>query len=169
MSSLGAGCGYTAKTLLPENVNTVFINNFSNKIDTTKEASNSNIFRTYRPGLENDITREIKNRFIFDGTLRVVNDPENADLVLEGDLIDFIKEPLRYDSEQDVKEFRLKLVVNISVEDVANEETLWKQSSMVGESTYRTEGEFAESESDAIREAINDMSKRIIEKTTEIW
>ena len=118
--------------------------------------------------MEADITREVIDRFIFDGNYQV-KDESQAHFTLDGQLIDFRREPLRYDTSENVTEYRLRVSVDLEFHDNTNGKLLWKESNFAGESTYRTSGQFAKSESTATRQAIKDLANRIVERTVENW
>ena len=163
-----AGCGYTTGSLLPEHLESIYVENFTNKIDVSKESSDRRGYRIYRSGLESDITTNITDRFIFDGNLTIV-DEEDADLILRGDLVNYAREPLRYDKFDNVEEYRLFVTVNMELEDVSAESIMWREAGFTGETTYRTGGALAKSEDTALDDAMTDLAKRVVEKTTEGW
>jgi outer membrane lipopolysaccharide assembly protein LptE/RlpB len=163
-----AGCGYTTHSLLPSNYKTIYVDSFGNKIKVTAEQSNIRMYRGYRPGLEGDITKATIDRFLFDGNLRIA--PENtANLILKGELIDFRKEPLRYDANDNIEEYRLVLTVNMELIDPATDKVVWKENSFSGETTYTTGGSLAKDESTAVVDGVNDLARRIVERTIEAW
>jgi len=166
--TLLCGCGYTTHSALPTRNPSIYVDNFVNKIDITREISDENIYYAYRPGMESDITREIIDRFIFDGNYRV-KDMDTARFLLKGQLIDFRREPLRYDTNENVVEYRISVVVNIELYDKEKKKIVWTENSFAGESTYRTSGQYAKSESVAAKEAMDDLAQRIVERTVEDW
>jgi hypothetical protein len=165
---LVTGCGYTTRTVLPGGADSIHVDNFKNKIDITEETSDRRIYILYRPGIELDVTREVIDRFILDGNMKIANE-ENAALVLVGDLVDFRKEVLRYDANDNPVEFRIKVTVNVKLEDTKTGNILWREHNFTGESIYTPGGEFAKSESAASLEAIQDLARRIVERTVEGW
>lgn len=164
-----SSCGYTTKTLLPPHIKTVYVENFKNSIDIAREISNKNPYQLYTPGLENEVTRAVSDRFILDGNLKVVKDYALADSVLTGEVIEYVKEPLRYNESQDVVEFRVRVAVSVKFLDKREEKIIWEANHFSGESSQRTEGTLKKSEETARAEAINDLARRIIEKTIEVW
>lgn len=162
------GCGYSTGSLLPSRLKTIYVDNFKNKIDIGKEVTESAPYPLYRPGLENDVTNEIVERFVFDGNLRIAS-KEDADLILRGSLLDYRQEALRYDSSDNVEEYRIKITVDMELLDVANDKLLWKETGFAGESTYKTMGRFATSEDTAREVALEDLARRIVERTIEGW
>ena len=103
VSCLFCGCGYTARSVLPDNMRSIYVENFTNKITVTKEVSDSRIYYPYKPGMEVDITRKVIDRFIFDGNYQIKSD-KNAYFILKGQLVDYRREPLRYDADETVLE-----------------------------------------------------------------
>src|SRR3989338_6381615 len=90
-----SGCGYTNKSLIAPGANTIFVETFQNKIDITKEPSTRQRYNVYKPFLETKITDAIINRFLYDGNLNIV-DRASADLLLQGELVNYIRQPLKY-------------------------------------------------------------------------
>ncbi len=161
-----AGCGYTTRSLITSSYKTIYVRPFVNKIDITEETSVARRYQTYHPLLENDITRRLIDRFILDGNLRLAKE-QDADLILSGELIDYRREALRYTGtdNKNVEEYRIDIVVNIKLYDTSNQTTLWKEDNFIGDTTYFTEG----SESTAIRTAVEDLSRRIVNRVVDVW
>lgn len=162
------GCGYTTHSVLPSGQSSIHIDNFTNEIDTTTEVSEKRVYYAYKPGMETDITQEIIDKFVLDGTFEVRSSKE-ANLLLKGRLVDFRREPLRYDANDNVVEYRISIVVDMELVNLKEEKIVWGEKSFAGESTYRTTGQFSKSESVAIQEAINDLARRVVERTVENW
>jgi hypothetical protein len=163
-----AGCGYTTRSLLPAEYKTIFVNSIVNKIKITAEQSNVRMYRGYRPGIELEITRAIIDRFLFDGNLKIA-DNCNANLILAGDLVDFRKEPLRYDANDNIEEWRIIVTINAQVKDPVSGKVLWKEDAFSGMANYRITGGVAQNESQAVAEAVEDLARRVVEKTIEGW
>jgi outer membrane lipopolysaccharide assembly protein LptE/RlpB len=163
-----AGCGYTSRSLITNKFKTIYIKPFVNKVDITKETDIANKYRVYRPLLETDITRAVNNKFLFDGNLKP-SEKETADLVLDAELIEFRREPLRYTDNDEVEEYRLSLVVNMKLLDRGENKLIWQEYNFTGDVTYFVRGQMAKSEDAAINDAINDLARRIVERTVEQW
>lgn len=162
------GCGYTTSSVISSGAKSIYIDNFKNKIQLTEEVTDKRMYIGYRSGMELDITRNVIDRFMLDGNLKVTT-RDLADLILEGELTDFRKEALRYDANDNILEYRVKIIVNIELIDSREDKTLWKERGFTGESIYRVAGEFAKSEESALEDAIEDLATRIVEKTIEGW
>jgi len=163
-----ASCGYTTRSMVSAEFKTIYIAPFVNKIDITKETDTANKYKLYKPLLETNITRAVIDKFLFDGNLRTVKS-KSADLVLNGELVEFNREPLRYTQSDEVEEYRLNLVVNISLWNNKNDKLVWQERNFTGDTTYFTIGQAAKSEEAAINDAINDLARRIVERTVEQW
>ena len=163
-----AGCGYTTRSLLPSNLKTIYVENVVNKINVTAEQSNLRMYRGYRPGMEITLTKTIIDRYLFDGNLRTAPEGQ-ADLILKTELIDYRREPLRYDANDNIEEYRIKLIVNLQLVDAKAGTVMWTEKGFAGETTYNTVGSLAESDSTAVGVAMEDLARRIVERTVEAW
>ena len=163
-----SGCGYTTHSLLAPEFKSIYVDNFVNGINVTAEQSNLRMYRGYKPGLEVDVTNAVKNRFVFDGNLKL-HPEESANLILKGTLADFKRDALQYDANDNVEEYRIKLIVNIQLYNAGTGKIIWKENGFAGETTYRTTGPLAKSENAAMQDALNDLSRRVVERTVEAW
>ncbi len=162
------GCGYTQKSLLPSSIKSVHVPAVKNAIDLTSETDDVNKFRVYRPGLEVDVRNSIINRFIFDGNLEVVG-ADKADAILEVKLADYIRDPLRYSRGDDVQEYRLSVVLNVSLYESRNHSKVLWSGTVVGDTTFFLSGSRAISEDEATAVAVSDAARRVVERTIEYW
>jgi hypothetical protein len=163
-----SGCGYTSRSMISDKYRTINVAPFVNKIVITQETDAANKYRVNKPTIETDITRAVVDRYLFDGNLRPV-DKTSADLLLRGEVIEFRRDALRYTDSDEVEEYRLNLVVNISLWDNRENKLVWAENGFTGDTTYFTFGPAAKSEDVAIRDAITDLARRIIERTVEQW
>ena len=165
-----AGCGYTTGSLLPEHLKTIYIQPFRNKIELTEELTPEQYrFRTYTPHLETDITKEVIDKFINNGNLKVVKQ-ETADLILSGELIDYLRQPVRYgDDNETVEEYRINVICSVKVKDVRKDVLLWQDPRLIGDATYSLSGTYRSSESSCFCAAVSDLARRILNRTIEGW
>lgn len=165
---LVSGCGYTTRSLLPTEFKSIHIENFVNAINVTKEITDDRMYVGYKPGLEIDVTKAIIDKFLFDGNLKVAQSGD-SDLILKGELTDFKREALRYDANDNVEEYRARLTVDIELVNARTKATVWKENGFSGETTYRTSGALAKSETAAINDTAADLARRVVERTIEGW
>lgn len=162
------GCGYTTRSMITNQYRTIYITPFINKIDITSDTDVASKYKVYRPMLETEITKSVVNKFLTNGNLRP-SSSDSADLSLKGELVEFRRDPLRYTSSDEVEEYRLNLVVNISLWDKKEEKMLWEENGFTGDTTYFTIGSALKSEDTAIKDAVSDLSRRIVERAVEQW
>lgn len=159
-----SSCGYTTRSLLPPNLRTIYVEPFKNRIDFTEEGKRN----LYFPLLENDVRREIVDRYLFDGNLRIGKEGE-ADLILRGELLNYERNALRISEDEQVEEYRIHIVVSLQLIDSEKNEARWIEPSFVGEATYFVTGAKAKSESQALNDALEDLARRVVERTVEDW
>ncbi len=163
-----SGCGYTTRSMISDKFKTIYVMPFINRVDITNEADAASKYRIYRPMLETEVTRYVNNRYLFDGNLKPVK-KELADLILKGEVVEFRKDPLRYLDNDEVSEYRINLVVNISLWDTKEDKLVWQENSFTGDTTYFTSGSQAKAENVAVNDALKDLARRIVERTVEEW
>lgn len=162
------GCGYTTRSLIAPDIKNIYVEPFKNKIDFTSEDSEYNRLRTYYPLLEADITNAVVDRYMFDGSLKISKE-NRADVVLKGELISYRRDTLRYTDDDDTEEYRISIAVNIKLWSNKKEKYLWQESNFVGDTTYFITGSLATTESAAVKDAVTDLARRVIERTIEDW
>lgn len=166
-SLLLTGCGYTTKTIMPDNIRTIQVEIFKNDIDVTKEVSAKDKYEVYRPNLEVDLRDAIVNRIFLDGNLKMA-DRDSADAVLEGRIAQYRKDPLRYQNEV-VQEYRVSIVCDIKLINQRDSKVLFEEEGVTGDTTYFTTGTLQKTETAAINDAMSDLARRIINKIVENW
>jgi len=107
-----AGCGYSTRSLISTQYRTIYVAPFENRIDITLETDRENKYKLYKPGLETRITSAVSNKYLFDGNLKPASS-QTADLSLKSELVEFVRDPLSYDQNDDVKEYRVLIRVNL--------------------------------------------------------
>ncbi|MBM3249613.1 MAG: hypothetical protein FJZ09_02065 [Candidatus Omnitrophica bacterium] len=162
------GCGYTTRSAISKEYSTIYITPFVNKVDITQESYSQNKYRIYRPTIESDITKVVIDRFLVDGNLKPLRE-DSADLILKGELTEYRRDPLRYDDNDNVTEYRINLVVNISLYDRKNDKLLWEENGFTGDYSYFTTGNLAVPEEVAVNNALDDLARRIVERAVEQW
>jgi outer membrane lipopolysaccharide assembly protein LptE/RlpB len=174
LTTVLTGCGYTTRSMLYGNYRTIYIAPFLNKVNITQESFSANKYRIYRPMLETDITKKVINRYLFDGNLKPAKEP-TADLVLKGELVEYRKDPLSYTANtENVTEYRVNIYVNLSLWDTKENKILWQESNFNGNYDYFTADNANSAsvkvpEATAVNNAIEDLARRIVERTVEQW
>lgn len=154
-------CGYTRKTALPRDIRTIHVDTFKNKI-------NLGDVYAYEPGLEIKITNAVIRRLHLDGNLRVAS-REEADVVLEGDLIGFDQEGVRFTGLERIEEYRLYVAVDIRLRDIKTGETLWNEDNFSGDSSYFVTGPRSVSRTIATDRAVEKLARNVVDRIVEDW
>lgn len=162
--SLAAGCGYSTRSLLPAHLKTLHIEPIKNEIDFTVEGQRS----LYIPLLEVKLRNAIIDRYQFDGNLRIA-EAGTADLVLKAELREYHRAELRATDSDETEEYRIYIVIDMALYDTRDNELRWEEKGFTGEATFFTTGPRVTSEDSAINEAIEDLARRIVERTIEDW
>jgi hypothetical protein len=124
--SLGAsiaGCGYSLGSNLPSHLRTVAVPIF--------------VHRTQEPAVEDLITQGITDAFTTSGRLRVVRAQE-ADTILDGEVIGYQLQPLALDEAANVREYRLVVRLNLRFRDVKQNAVLLQESGVEEKADFRS-------------------------------
>ena len=109
-------CGYHLSgtgLLVPEGTRTIAVPGFIN--------------HTNEPYVDVEVTKSVTDEFIADGRLRVV-DVETADIVLRGKVVKYEVVALSYTASSYVQQYRVRIVVDASLDDTRSKKVLWRES-----------------------------------------
>jgi hypothetical protein len=121
--AVGLGCGYTTKSSLDDQYQTIFVSAFEN---VSKEYD-----------LQAPLTNAIIRKFMNDTRLEVVGYDE-ADLVLEGVITDYSLKGLTYDDEDRVTQFLCAVEAGARLTDRRTGDVVWQEKAMYGETSFYT-------------------------------
>jgi outer membrane lipopolysaccharide assembly protein LptE/RlpB len=145
-----AGCGYSLRGNLPSHIKTIAIPVFVNK--------------TQEPAVENFITQAVVDAFVTSGQLKVVF-PEDADAILEGEIVGYRLESLSFDPRANVREYRLLVTLNLQFRDARKNVVLWRQEGLQEKADFRVPGQVTATisrEEAAVRRAAVDIGRSIV-------
>jgi len=175
LAALAAGCGYTTRSALDPDFQTIHVKPFQN--------------RSQEYDFQAPLTNAVTRKFLHDGRLRVV-DEGRADLVLEGVILDYQLRGLTYDEDDNVSQFVLMVAAAARVIDQKTGEVVWQDEELTGETSYYTLAtgqrsdrlrgnaevflpsvrSFAtEEENRAASEALEVLASRIFHQTIDPW
>ena len=148
------GCvKYSFKGSLPSTIETIAIPLFQ---DRSREI-----------GLLDKVYQATVNAFLSDNTLRVVEDPENADLVLQGTIQGVSEQRTAVNQQITVEEYRLQVTLNMECIRTDLDKPLWKGAVSDYGSLPGT-GDLAAREA-ALDEAVEKIVQEIITRTVAAW
>ena len=155
------GCGYTRKTVLPQEIKTIYV-------DTVKNAIQLENLFAYQPGLEIDITNAIIRRLQRDGILRVTT-RDNADAVLNGKLIAYEQEGLRFTGLESIEEYRLFIVLDLQLVNNKTKEVIWKEPNFSGDAEYFVSSVRSLAREEATHRAVDRLARNVVDRIVEDW
>jgi len=145
-----AGCGYSTRGSLPDHIKTVAVPVFKN--------------RTLEPGVETAITSGVVNAFTNGGRVRVVA-PDQADAILEGEVVAYSLDGLAFDRNANVRAYRLRLVLNVEFRDVRRSALLWRQEGLEETSDFQVEGQVSDTVArgqGAVLQAASEIGRKVV-------
>lgn len=148
------GCFYTVRTSVPGHIKTIAIPVFRNQ--------------TLQPALEDDLTQKVTERFQRDNHLALA-EPDGADAVLEGTLVNYENRVYRFDDRAQAQEYIVTLTLDAVVKDRVKNKDLWSQQGMKASATYLLGGPQARTEADARKEAVQQLADILLSRTVEGW
>ena len=148
------GCGYTTSVLRNEKMQKIHVATFLN--------------RTYEQGLDRLVTDAMIDEFIFKGGVKVVEE-DRAEIKLSGKVTEYVLEPLSYNRENQAEEYRLRITVDIFLNDSVTKNLIWEAKGLSGEWTFLLSGPLAVSEEEAKEKAIEYLAREAVQRTLEMW
>ena len=156
-----SGCGYTQEAKLPSGIKTIAIPTFKNEIPPQEQFA-------YRPGIEIELTNALIDRFIFDGNLKVV-DEDKAEAILEGSIISYEQEGLRFDRLESVEEYRLFLVVKFKLIDAKTGKVILEEPNFSGRAEFFVSRNPLSNRRISANTATFDLAKSLVNRIVEEW
>lgn len=148
-----AGCGYSFHGNLPEHIKTVAIPVFANK--------------TGEPTVENFITGAVVEAFSTNGRLRVVR-REEADALLEGEVVGYTVQSIAYDSQANVRQYRLLVTMNLRFHDLRRNAVLFEEQGLREKADFQVQGAVSQTisrEASAVRAAATVIGQAVVSLT----
>ena len=140
-------CGYSTRSLLPEYIQKVHIKIFEN--------------RTVKAGLDELATNTVIEAFRSGSNLRIV-DEKSADIIIEGTISGFSKDPHTYTSDQTIIDYKITIKFTIRCIDRTKNEIFWEGD--VSEwATYST------NEDEGINEAMEKIADQLVTTILTNW
>ncbi len=145
-----SGCGYSLRGNLPDHVKTVAVPVFANK--------------TSEPAVESLLTQAVVQAFSTNGRLRVVK-PEEADAILEGEVVGYEIQALAFDPRAAIRQYRLVVTMNLRFRDVRRNALLFEQARFQEKADFRVVGVVSQTisrEESALQAAAVDIARSIV-------
>ncbi len=140
-------CGYSTRSLMPEYMQKIYIGVLEN--------------RTLKPGLDELATNAVIEAFRSGSSLRIV-DEGSADLVLEGSVSGFSKDPHTYTSDQTILQYKITVRYAMRCIDKVRNEVFW-EGDVSDWALYDVD------EEQGIREAAKKAAERLVTNILTNW
>ena len=150
-----AGCGYAFRGNLPDHIKTVAVPVFKNK--------------TSEPAVETLLTSAVVEAFASNGRLRVVK-PEDADAILDGEVVGYSVQSIAFDNKANVRQYRLLVTMNLRLRDVRRSSILFEEQSLKEKADFQVLGAVSQTisaEEGAVRTAATEIGRAIVSLTID--
>ena len=150
-----AGCGYSFRGNLPDHIKTVAVPVFANK--------------TSEPAVGSVLTNAVVEAFSSNGRLRVVR-PEDADAILDGEVVGYSVQSIAFDNQANVRQYRLQVTMNLKLRDVRRSTVLFEQQSLREKADFQVLGAVSQTigaEEGAVRSAATEIARSIVSLTVD--
>ena len=88
---------------------------------------------------------------------------------MTGALVDFKREPTKYGYDDNIDQYRMAIFVDMEATDTKENKVMWTEKNFAGSDYYFTTGSQQKSEDSAITAALDDLSRRVVARTIEVW
>ncbi|MHB8482717.1 MAG: LPS assembly lipoprotein LptE [Nitrospiria bacterium] len=120
--------------------------------------------KTFEPLIENTVTRRFRQQVIMDGHLKLAAFREKSDMVLEGNVVSFGQDPLSFDLQSAAAEYRISVVLQMTLKDSKSGKILWQKPAITGTADYYVNVDASLNRA-ALDRAIDEASKVLAEDT----
>lgn len=147
------GCYSFSQTSLPGHIKTITIYPAENK--------------TYQALLGDQLTQGLQSLFRSQApNLRQINSGAHAEFITT--LVNYANKPASYDSDGQVSQYKVSVMVDIEFTDKVNKEPIYKKQGLIGSGIYDIdEGETEESHGQ--KRALEDIQELIISNALSAW
>ena len=125
---------------------------------------------TFEPLIEKDVTAALQEEIAMDGRL-VLTDPAKADHIISGRVLKFALQPLSYDPQERILEYRVWVASEIKVTESKTGKVVYKDV-IETYADYRVTDDVTKSKirrEEAIKKAIMDMADEFILKALDVF
>jgi len=150
--ALISGCGYTNKSLISRNINSVYVPIFGNF--------------TFRSGLEFNLTTALKDEIMSKTRLRIAG-KDDADTILTGKIVTVTEGATSSNAFDNLVESSISITVNLSLADRRTGRSLMSVSGLTDTGAIIiTRGETINT---GIQEAVERLATKIVYQLEEKW
>ncbi len=152
-----SSCGYTNPNVYSGPQKSIYVKNWKN--------------RTNQLELDTDLYRSLTEWFQNSSALSIVHEKQGADIILTGEIVSLTLPSLAYNSSKVASTVKVQLQVRYIMKEIATGKILlevpnqtWSEEYVVNASSSAN----SKNEEDALKTIVNDISKRIYQRTIAI-
>jgi hypothetical protein len=130
--------------------------------------------RSTQYAIEQDLDTSLHSDFQKGNLLDLVQ--KDPDCLLEGEILDYTNRIFSYDTNQQVKEYEVKILFQVKVTDLVKNTVIWEKDQLILSKTYLNPNLTSDqnttepqSEADARTEIYHDLYDTIIKSTFQAW
>ena len=123
--------------------------------------------KTGEPAIESLLTSAVVEAFSTNGRLRVVK-REDADAILEGEVIGYSVLSISYDSQANVRQYRLIMTINLKLLDMRRSAVLFEERNLREKADFQVMNAVSQTisvEETAVRTAATEIARAIVSLT----
>lgn len=139
-----------ANVILPAHIGKIGLRTFENK--------------TQYFGLEDRFRLKVEQEMIRDGRLAFSGTESDADGIVQGEIVNYIPQVVTYDANNQVLEYRLWVIINVSFLDRKENRVLWEEPRLEQSYRYFVETQVGGMTEEEARERVWDLFARDIVK-----
>jgi len=143
---------YSTSDSIPPDIKTIYLYPIEN--------------RTAIGELSETLYENIINAFIDNGRLKIVNNPDDADLILNITILNYENKPYTYGRNEDVSQYDLKITVSAKCINKKENKTFWSSSGLSNHLTYNY---LTENEEEIKTKVTKNLSEDIVNKILTVW
>lgn len=124
----------------------------------------------FKPRLQTPVTNALIKRLQADGALKVL-DTTDADAILEGEIVAYDLQGLRFQSvnQAETREYRLLITAHVILRKRSTNEVILEDKQVDGETSFFIRGDLTTSEQQALPLAADDLARNIVKLVGEGW
>ena len=121
--------------------------------------------QTQEYGIRESLAEKVVDAYVQDNTLKVVNE-KIADSILSGIITRYLREAHTFDEDENVKEYKARIFVRVTLEDTEKKKIIWEDESLEGWAIYSAADE---TEDEGKERALQKLAEDIVNRTVKGW
>lgn len=121
--------------------------------------------QTQEYGIRESLAEKVVDAYVQDNTLKVVNE-KIADSILSGIITRYLREAHTFDEDENVKEYKTRIFVRLTLEDTEKKKIIWEEESLEGWAVYSAADE---TEDEGKERALQKLAEDIVNRTVKGW